>query len=72
MSEWQPIKTAPNREMVLAFSKKHGIVLARRGGDVWSRDLGFAVEDSDGGFYLETASGAGLTHWMPLPPKPIK
>ena len=70
MTEWQPIETALARARVLVFSTKYGVVIARRSGDVWSSDLGHAVDDEDGGFYLDSPLEAGLTHWMPLPAPP--
>ena len=72
MSEWQPIETAPHNLPILVFSTKYGVVIAVRNDDEgWSRDLGWACcDDVDDGFYLETASNAGLTNWMLLPKEP--
>ena len=70
-AKWLPIKTAPDKAKVLAYSKKFGICIAHRSDDVWSRDLSWAAHDgSVGAFYLDTRRSAGLTHWMPLPEPP--
>lgn len=59
MSDWRPIETAPERELVLVWQEFGGIVLrSYQSGEWWTEDE-----------FLDD-SGLEITHWMPLPEPP--
>lgn len=71
MTDWQDIESAP-RDMsdVLVWDGKECWIAHQNYLMDWTSKSAYAVDSDEEGFYLATASEAGLTHWHPLPPPP--
>lgn len=72
VDQWQPIETAPEQEIVLAYGKLHGdcgytddqYVILQASKPLYSK--GWHINQPTGRYF----NGFTPTHWMPLPTPP--